>query len=99
MYAGELATIAREGQPLVILVVVDNALSLIRLKQLRHEVPIHGTEFDRVDYRQLASAHGLRYRLIDSQRSIKAVLDDAIGFDGTILVEARVNREEYNHFL
>ncbi len=99
MYAGELATIAREEQPLVILVVVDNALSLIRLKQLRHEVPIHGTEFDRVDYRELASAHGLRYRLIDSQGSIKAVLDDAIGFDGTILVEARVNREEYNHFL
>ena len=67
MYAGDLATDARLGRPLVILVVVDQALSLIRLKQLRQELPVYGTEFNPNDYRALASAFGIEYRLIDQK--------------------------------
>ena len=40
MDAGALATVARIGLSLIMLVVVDEALSLIRLKQLRQELPV-----------------------------------------------------------
>lgn len=98
MYAGELATLARAGQPLVILVVVDEALALIRLKQLRSAVPVHGTEFGRTDYRSLAGAFGLAYRLIDEEETAAAILTDALSHSQPVLVEARINKAEYDHF-
>jgi acetolactate synthase-1/2/3 large subunit len=98
MYAGELATIARQRQPLVILVIVDDALSLIRLKQLRSDVPIHGTEFDHLDFRTLALSFGLKYGLIDGQESPSAVLCRALALNRPVLIEARIDREEYNRF-
>ena len=98
MYAGELATVARIGRPLVVLVVVDEALSLIRLKQLRMDLPIQGTEFQPVDYRALARAFGLEYRRIDGERPAQDVLEEALANAGPVLVEARIDRDEYDRF-
>jgi acetolactate synthase-1/2/3 large subunit len=98
MYAGELATVARIGQPLIILVVVDEALSLIRLKQLRQELPIYGTEFGRSDYSALAGAFGLAYRLIDGQAEARAILEEAVELPGPVLVEARISNSDYDRF-
>ena len=98
MYAGELATVSRLGQPLVILVVVDEALSLIRLKQIRSNVPISGTEFEQIDYSDLADAFGLDYRLIDGEVEAEVIFCEALALDLPVLVEARVDREEYNHY-
>jgi acetolactate synthase-1/2/3 large subunit len=98
MYAGELATVARLGRPLVIVVVVDEALALIRLKQRRQDVPIYGTEFGPTDYQALASAFGLAYRLIDGQQNATAILRDALAMNRPTLVEARIHKAEYDHF-
>jgi acetolactate synthase-1/2/3 large subunit len=98
MYTGELATVARLSQPLIILVVVDEALSLIRLKQLRQEVPIHATEFGTTDYAALAAAFGLSYRLVDNATTAEATLREAATLPHPVLVEARVNKAEYEHF-
>jgi acetolactate synthase-1/2/3 large subunit len=98
MYAGELATVSRLDLPLVVLVVVDEALALIRLKQIRQAVPIHGTEFGRVNYRALAQAFGLAYRLIDGRDQATHTLHEALRLDGPVLVEARIDKAEYDHF-
>ncbi|MCA9964906.1 MAG: thiamine pyrophosphate-binding protein [Anaerolineales bacterium] len=98
MYAGELATVARLQQPLIILVVVDEALSLIRLKQLRQEVTIHATEFGYTNYEALAAAFGLSYRLVDNVATAEETLREAAGLTHPVLVEARVNKVEYEHF-
>jgi acetolactate synthase-1/2/3 large subunit len=98
MYAGELASVARIGRPLVILVIVDQALSLIRLKQLRQELPIHGTEFGVTDYQALAGAFGLSYRLIDGTNDAAKCLAEVLQLDRPILVEARVDKQQYDHF-
>ncbi len=98
MYAGELGTVAREGYHVVILVIVDHALSLIRLKQIRQETPIYGTEFGQTDYASLAKAYGLEYLLIADEASASRDFRTAILSPKPILVEARVDREEYNHF-
>ncbi len=98
MYAGELGTVSRLGLPVMILVVVDNALSLIRLKQLRQATEIYGTEFGHSDYQALAQAYGLAYSLITDEKTTASQLKDALALKKPILVEARIDREEYNHF-
>lgn len=98
MYAGELETVARLGRPLVVLVIVDEALSLIRLKQLRQDVPITGTEFGPTDYALLAAAFGLAYRRIEGAEGAPATLREALNLPHPVLVEARVNKHEYDHF-
>lgn len=98
MYAGELATVARLGRPLVILVIVDEALALIRLKQLRQDVAIFGTEFGRTDYEALAAAFGLAYRLIDAHDDATDTLRQALRLERPVLVEVRINKSEYDHY-
>ncbi len=98
MYAGELGTIARLGRPLVVVVIVDQALSLIRLKQIRQEVPILGTEFQPTSYPALAAAYGLEYRLIDTENTTEETLRDAFGHKRPVLVEVRIDKNEYDHF-
>jgi acetolactate synthase-1/2/3 large subunit len=99
MYAGELATAARLGLPLVILVVVDQALALIRLKQRRLGVPFVGTEFGAIDCEALAGAFGLEYLRLDRESRLVEKLSQALQAAGPILVEARVDKAEYDHFL
>ncbi len=98
MYAGELATVGRLGQPLVVMVIVDEALALIRLKQERQALPVHGTEFGRSDYASLAASFGLGYRLIDGQGQAQATLAEALAQPGPVLVEARIDKAEYGRF-
>jgi acetolactate synthase-1/2/3 large subunit len=98
MYAGELATVARLGQPLVILVVVDQALALIRLKQLRQDVAYYGTEFGRTDFNELADAFGLNYYLVDGRDDPEEVFHQALRQEQPIIVEARINIAEYDRF-
>lgn len=98
MYVGELGTIARLGRPLVVVVIVDQALSLIRLKQIRQEVPILGTEFQSTRYPALAAAYGLEYRLVDTENTAQETLRDAFGLKVPVLVEVRIDKNEYDHF-
>ncbi len=98
MYAGELATIAHLNLPILILVVVDEALALIRLKQLRQELPIFGTEFGTTDYQSLANAFGLAYRLIDGRQQASDTFTEALKLNRPVLIEARVKKVEYDHF-
>ena len=98
MYAGELATVARMGRPLVILVVVDQALALIRLKQLRQGVAYYCTEFGRTDFNELADAFGLNYYLVDGRDDPEEVFHQALRQEQPIIVEARINIAEYDRF-
>ena len=78
--------------------IVDEALSLIRLKQLRQEMTIYGTEFGRTDYRALANAFGLDYRLIDDQEGAEGTLVESFQLPHPVLVEARITNAEYDRY-
>ena len=98
MYAGELASLSRLGGSIVVLVIVNEALSLIRLKQLRMNLPVYGTEFLPTNYRALAKSFGLEYRLITSGSKAEDILDDAFALNHPVLVEVRVDKDEYDRF-
>ncbi len=98
MYTGELGTIARLGLPMIVFVVVDQALALIRLKQIRQSMAIHGTEFEATNYEALAAAFHLDYRLVESEQTASQIFGDALALDRPVLVEVRVDKVEYDRF-
>ena len=96
MYAGELETLSRLGTPLVLLVLVDASLALIRMKQEAAGLqPGYGVDFGEVDYPALAGAFGLAYRCVDDSASAGDVMAEAVALGCPVLVEARIDKEQY----
>ncbi|MFQ5594386.1 MAG: thiamine pyrophosphate-binding protein [Anaerolineae bacterium] len=99
MYAGELETLSRLGAPVVVLVLVDASLALIRMKQAAAGLqPGYGIDFGEVDYRALAGAFGLAHRRVDISASAGDVIDEAVALGRPVLVEARIDKEQYQRF-
>lgn len=99
MYAGELETLSRLGTPVVVLVLVDASLALIRMKQEAAGLqPGYGIDFGEVNYRALAEAFGLAHRCVDDSASAGDVIDEAVALGRPVLVEARIDREQYRRF-
>jgi len=88
----------KSSRPLVILVVADQALSLIRLKQLQQKASIFGTEFGSIDFQALALARDQECRRIDNVINAGDTLEEAINLPRPVLVEARVDKTEYDRY-
>ncbi len=95
MYTGELETVARLGVPIVLLLMVDDALSSIKVKQDRAGYPSVGVEFSRPDYAAVARGFGLAHARVADRASCRAALDRAIAERRATLVEALVDPAEY----
>ncbi len=80
MCLAELATAARLGCRLVVVVCNDAALSLIDVKQQRQGRPSVGVRYPRVDFAAAARGLGVRAWHIGPQESLEAALEAA--FDG-----------------
>ena len=56
MTCGEVATAKRLGITLPVVVLDDRWLALIKVKQIRRQFPLYGTELQAEDYRAAAGA-------------------------------------------
>lgn len=97
MYPGELETIARLGLPITIVVMVDDALSSIKVKQVRQGYPAVGVDFSRPGYASLAAAFGLRHARATSRAELRQALAAAVQAGTATLVEAIVDPDQYEH--
>lgn len=95
MYAGELATASRLGLKLTVLLMADQALSSIKVKQVRKEYPSTGVEFNRPDWGAVARGFGFRHVRVARRSDCAAALHDALAGDVPTLVEASIDPEEY----
>ncbi|HXI99958.1 MAG TPA: thiamine pyrophosphate-binding protein [Micropepsaceae bacterium] len=95
MTAGELATAIRCGLKLVILLLTDNDLALIRIKQEKKGNPIYGTPVRQAGTIG-ASVFGVPVRTVRSDSELRAALEWAFGADGPAIVEAVVDSREYD---
>src|SRR5262249_28211179 len=69
MTLGELGTLVRSGQPVIVVVFNDAALDLIRAQQLRAGKQVYGTEFANPDFMRIAEAYGLDgYRVASEEQ-------------------------------
>jgi len=96
IYAGELETIVRLGLPVVLLLLVDGAMSSIKVKQDRLGYAPTGTAFGTPDYGAVARAFGLSHARVGDRASCRAALARAVVADGPTLVEAWIDPAEYD---
>ncbi len=96
MTCGEVATAKRLGITLPVVVLDDRWLGLIKVKQIRRQFPLYGTELQEEEYREPPAhyfgvpAHGVR-----SADALEAAVKSALAATGPTVIEAVVDSDHY----
>ncbi|KPV45085.1 thiamine pyrophosphate-binding protein [Alicyclobacillus ferrooxydans] len=97
MITGEMALLAAHKLKPIIVVFTDRALSLIKLKQERMNLPTYGVDFDVPSYTTLARAYGGQAYTVNSAKELRNTIRDIEGAsrETFVLIEARINPADY----
>jgi acetolactate synthase-1/2/3 large subunit len=96
MTCGEVAVAKRLGLTLPIVVLDDKWLALIKVKQIRRQFPLYGTELQEEDYREPPSHYfGVPARGVRSAEALQAAVQQALAALGPTVIEADVDSEHY----
>ena len=98
MMLGELATLAQEQLPVKVVVIRNDTLGLIKWEQqIFLGNPEFGVDLQGVDFAKVAEGCGLRATTIDDPEDCHAKLQDALEWDGPVLIECVVDPHEPPH--
>jgi acetolactate synthase I/II/III large subunit len=96
MTCGEVAVAKREKLALPIVVLDDRWLALIKVKQIRRQFPLYGTELQQEEYREPPAHYfGVPARGVRSAADLEAAVRQALAADGPTVIEAVVDSEHY----
>src|SRR5262249_53661417 len=96
MTCGEVATAKRLGITLPIVVLDDRWLALIKVKQIRRQLPLYGTELQAEAYREPPAHYfGVPPLPAHSAAALEAAGARALGAKGPRVVEAVVDADHY----
>ena len=96
MTCGELATAKRLGIALAIVVLDDRWLALIKVKQIRRQYPLYGTELQAEDYREPPAHYfGVPAVGVRAPSELEDALRGAVAANGPTVIEAIVDSEHY----
>ena len=96
MSAGELATAVRLNLPFVTVVLTDNDLALIRIKQEKKQNPVYGTPIRQSGTIGGDNIFGVPVLSADDADEFRAALEKAFATNGPVIVEARISSQEYD---
>jgi len=96
MTVGELATAVRYGIKVVVVVLTDNDLALIRIKQEKKGNPIYGTPVRTQGAIGGPDIFGVPVKTAADPQTFRARLVEAFAADGPVIVEAIVDSREYD---
>ncbi len=96
MTVGELATAVRCNTKVVIVLLTDNDLALIRIKQEKRQKPIYGTPVRAKGAVGESVLFGVPVRTAADPISFRALLQEAFAGDGPVVVEALVDSRDYD---
>jgi acetolactate synthase-1/2/3 large subunit len=96
MIAGELASAATLGLPVVIVVFVDASLALIEMKQRQRQMANAGVDFARHDYAAIGRAFGGRGETARDAAALRAAMEAALGADTFTVIAAEIDRRAYD---
>ena len=99
MSAGELATAVRLALPVVFVVLTDNDLALIRIKQQRRQNPIYGTPVRARGSIGGDDLFGVPVLRAADPGALRAALERAFAAGGPVIVEARISSAEYDELV
>jgi acetolactate synthase-1/2/3 large subunit len=96
MTCGEVATAKRLGLALPIVVLDDRWLALIKVKQVRRQFPLYGTELQEEDYREPPAHYfGVPAVGVGSPEALESAVKTALTAKGPTVIEAVVDSEHY----
>jgi acetolactate synthase-1/2/3 large subunit len=96
MTCGEVATAKRLDLTLPIVVLDDRWLALIKVKQIRRQFPLYGTELQEEEYRDPPAHYfGAPALGVHSPDALEAAVKTALGARGPTVIEAVVDSEHY----
>lgn len=95
MVMGELATLRDTRIPVVIIVMVDESLALIELKQASSKLPNLGVDFAPTDFVSIAKAYGGNAHWIEDEKSLERALGEASGSDRFTLLACKIDKQQY----
>src|SRR5438105_3556817 len=96
MTCGEVATAKRLGLTLPIIVLDDRWLALIKVKQIRRQFPLYGTELQEEAYRAPPAHYfGVPALGVDKAEALEAAVKNALAASGPTVIEAVVDSEHY----
>ena len=96
MTCGEVATAKRMGLALPIVVLDDKWLALIKVKQIRRQFPLYGTELQEEDYREPPAHYfGVPAFGVRSADALEDAVKTALAATGPTVIEAVVDSEHY----
>jgi acetolactate synthase-1/2/3 large subunit len=95
MRMAELQTAMQLGVAPVIVVLSDQALSQIKIKQVKKGLGVIGTEFRGPDYVKIAEAFGGKGASVETEAEYAAVLKEALASKVFTVIQARVDPSRY----
>src|SRR5829696_420273 len=96
MTCGEVATAKRLGLTLPVVVLDDRWLALIKVKQIRRQFPLYGTELQEEDYREPPAHYfGVPAFGVGDSDALEAAVKTALAARGPTVIEAVVDSEHY----
>ncbi len=96
MTCGEVATAKRLGITLPIVVLDDRWLALIKVKQIRRQLPLYGTELQAEAYREPPAHYfGVPALAANSADALEAAVRAALAAKGPTVIEAVVDSDHY----
>lgn len=96
MTCGEVATAKRLGITLPVVVLDDRWLALIKVKQLRRQFPLYGTELQAEDYRAPPAHYfGVPAMAANSSAALEHAVTAALTAQGPTVIEAVVDSDHY----
>jgi acetolactate synthase-1/2/3 large subunit len=96
MTCGEVAAAKRLGITLPIVVLDDKWLALIKVKQIRRQFPLYGTELQAEDYREPPAHYfGVPAHGVGSADELEHAVKTALAAGGPTVIEAVVDSEHY----
>lgn len=96
MGLGELATAREHGLPVVIVVLVDQSLALIEMKQRAGQRPNAAVDFSATDFPAVAQAMGGEGRWIDNADSLQREISAALRRNRFTVLACRIGRRAYD---
>jgi len=99
MNCGELATAVREQLSIVIVVLTDNDLALIRIKQQKKSNPIYGTPVRTRGAIGGPDLFGVPVTTVSNSEQFEQALQQAFQAGGPVIVEALISSHEYDQLV
>jgi acetolactate synthase-1/2/3 large subunit len=95
MVAGELATLRDLGLPVIVVVIADQSLGLIAMKQSAMGLPPAGVALGRTDLAAAAEAFGGAGRTVDDAAALAREVGEALDRDRFTLIAVEIDAAAY----